>query len=138
MYKYIYHNWKKFKKRRQPKNYTCFLGEFFLGFWLILAILRRFQPLCVVLGHVTFISPTITYCRERTVIYLSISLSIFIYSGSSPHRLQGEEIGHDTRGPVLGPFLTNLLEKVRNLDKNSLCFNLRLTAIISKVIHRIA
>ena len=30
---YLHHAWKKIHERRQPKNYTCRLGEFFLCFW---------------------------------------------------------------------------------------------------------
>ena len=35
--------------------------------------------------------------------------------------------------PSLGPFLTSLLTSVQNFEQNKLAFNLRVTAIISKV-----
>ena len=35
------HTWKKCRKRRQPKNYTCRLGKLSFDFGLIFAILRR-------------------------------------------------------------------------------------------------
>ena len=48
---YIYHTW-KISKRRQPKNDNCRLGVFFLLTVLVLAILRPFLALYVVLAIV--------------------------------------------------------------------------------------
>ena len=47
----IYHTW-KISKRRQPKNDNCRLGVFFLLTVLVLAILRPFLALYVVLAIV--------------------------------------------------------------------------------------
>ena len=48
---YVHHTWKKYQKRRQPKNSPCRLGEVFLWFWVnfgnftsFLATLHRFLP----------------------------------------------------------------------------------------------